>query len=183
MGWGWVGPAISAISSLWQGQAAEDQADDQAKHLKQVAAHNAQISLLDAAAAEKDSIAAEAAYGWKLRRHMQQVDKLVGRARVGFAKAGVAMTGSALDTVVESARAGAEDAALIINEGKTAAERGREVARRYRLLAQYGLRDAAYQAGMIEQAGADEATYQYLSGAAQASKDVYEYGDAEGWWE
>jgi hypothetical protein len=183
MGWGWVGPAISAVASLLQGQAAEDQADDQSDAVKKAAANNAKISLLDAAAAEKDAIAAETAYGWKLRRHMQQVDKLVGRARTGFAKSGVAMTGSALDTVVESARAGAEDAALIANEGKNAGERGREVAERYRLLAKYGLRDAAYQASLIEQAGADKATYQYLSGTAQAATDVYDYGQGKDWWD
>lgn len=180
---GLVGSGISAWSQWQAGESANAKASDQADHLRQVAAANREISLLDASAAEKDAAVAETAYGWRLRRHLVQVGKLVGSARTGYAKGGVAISGSALDTVARIARDGAEDAALIAHEGKTAGDRGREVAERYRALADAGLRDAAFQASLIESAGADQAFYGRLQSASTSLAGVYDYGESKGWWE
>jgi hypothetical protein len=182
--WSLVGTGISAWSSYKQGQAAEERYEDQARNTQQVAAHNAEISLMDATVAEKDAVAAEQAYGRKLRAHMRQVDQVLGKARTGYGKAGVVTSsGSALDTLVDIARAGAEDAALITNEGKTAYERGKNVAARYRRLADFGLRDAAFQAGLLESAGADAASFGRWDAAGKLAEGLYDYGESEGWFD
>jgi hypothetical protein len=188
MSWGdllsFAGTAFGIYSSYQQGQSAKEQYEGQADYTEEVAKHNSEISLLDASVAEKDAIAVETAYGWKLRRHMRQVDQVLGKARAGYAKSGVvASSGSALDTMVDIARSGAEDAALIAAEGKTAYERGKDIAARYRKLAAAGLRDAAYQASMLESAGADAATYGTLSALSVATEGLYDYGDSQGWWD
>jgi hypothetical protein len=179
----YVGTAIELYSDYQQSQDADENSKDQADYLRKTSKHNKEISLLDAAAAEKDAIAAEQASGRKLRIQLRNIDTAIGSTRAKVGKSGVAMSGSALDVVVESARRGAQDSAMIINEGKTAFQKGMDVANRYRKLADYGLRDAAYQASLIESAGADESQYYQYQGAAHFFSAADEHGQQQGWWE
>lgn len=179
-----LGTGIGAFASWMRGKKADDRAEAQAENLRVVAEHNKEISLFDASVAEKDAALGEASYGYRLRNHLRMIDNVVGSAKARLGKSGVALgEGSALDTIIESVRAGAEDAALIRAEGKTLYERRRNIAERYRKLAEFGMRDAANQAALIEDAGADEAMFGTLTAGAQLLGGIFEFGEYKGWWQ
>lgn len=180
---GLLGGLYSSWSSYKAGKDAKKRSKDQAAAELKTADDNAKISLYDADISEADAAAKEYEAGVKLEIQLNQIDKVIGNMRAGFGKSGVAMSGSALDAVIESARDGAKDAEHIVYEGRTASSRRRDAATRYRMLADAGLRDAAAHASIVEDAGLDEARYLKYQGISTGISTVAQYGESQGWWD
>ncbi len=161
---GLIGAGLSIYSKTKEADAVEDQAKAQADAVASSAAANAKISRYDATVAEKDALEVELQAGIALRQHKKKIASLLSSQRAGYGAAGVAInTGSALEVMADTAAEGARDAEMIMYNGQTNAERQRSLAKRYRMLADSGLRDAAAQAALIEDAG------DYTSKALQIS--------------
>jgi len=175
---------LNVYSAVTGAKAAKEQAKEQSAQVVQSAEQNRQISLRDAGVAEKDAMALEVSAGLALRSHLKSAERLVSYQRAKFAKAGVAVgTGTPLEVVAQTAGELAFDAEVLRYEGQTRADRARSLAQRYRMLADAGLRDAAAQAALIEDAGQERSTAYLLSGAAKAVGQGYDIGKGFGWWQ
>lgn len=98
--------AVTAVSQIRQGRAAEAQGKAQAA----IAARNAQLAERQA---EQERVAA-AAEALRLEREGK---RLTGRQRALFAKSGVALRGSPLSVIVETAQDLEADRLTILREG------------------------------------------------------------------
>lgn len=174
-----VGTGLDIYSSYQQAEASQDLGQARAEEVKRAAEANAAISRYDASVAEKYAIAEEVTAGLKLRRHMRLSEQLLGTQRARYAKAGVAPgTGTPLEIMAETAGELAADADIIRYEGQTRAARQRSLAERYRKLADHGLRDAAAQASLIEDAAEAASTAYLLEGAGKAFDAMYDLYEA-----
>jgi len=175
---------LSAVSTFLGAKKSEDQAEAQASQVQAAAAENRRISLYDASVADDDARATEYAAGLALRSHLKKAERLVSSQRARFAKAGVVVSsGSPMDVIAETAGELAFDAEVLRYEGQTRADRYRSLASRYRMLADAGLRDAAAQAALIEDAGEDRSLAYLLSGGAKTIGAGYELAKGFGWLE
>jgi hypothetical protein len=186
-GWGdWLdlaGKAFGIYSDLSAGEAADDAARKQADEYERAAKANAQLSLYDSSVARKDAMAFEQQSAAALAIHMQQVDKVLGAARARLGKTGVSVSeGSALAMQTRIISEGERDALTLMHNGRTGYERRMSAARRYEMLAEKGLRDAAAHASLIESAGRSEQIGHYWSAAGRGAEFVESLGRSEGWW-
>lgn len=166
------------------GQTIESQSEAQAAELKRVAEANAKLSLIDAAVAEKDALAIEFQTQVALGLHLRNTSRLLSKQRALTGKSGVAVgTGSPLDVMADSASEAAKDTELIKYEGRTGAQRSRDLANRYRLLAKHGLRDAAAQSILIQDAARDKTKAVLIEGAGGIFQDIANIGQEKGWWD
>jgi hypothetical protein len=188
--WGWVGDvldiggkAFDVYGEMEKAKDAEQTAERQADEIKRAAEANKEISLYDASVMRKDAVAFEQAAAHALGIHMQRVDKVLGAASARLGKAGVVTTtGSALDLQERIIAEGSRDAVTLMNNGMTGYQRRLSAARRYELLAEKGLRDAAAHASLIERAGHDEQIGHYWSAAGRGAELFDTLGRSEGWW-
>lgn len=189
-GAGWVGDVISIggqalgiYSEYQKGEDADKTAERQADEVKRAAEANRQISLYDTSVAAADAWAYEQAAADAISMHMLRVDKVLGAATARLGKTGVVTTkGSALDLQERIITEGARDALTLMHNGRTGYERRLSAARRYELLAEKGLRDAAAHASLIEQAGRSEQIGHYWSAAGRGAELLDTLGKTEGWW-
>lgn len=176
------GSLLGIFGKVGQGEAAEDYYDDLADEQRRVAEVNRQISLEDASVAEKDAFFAEQSAALALSIHMKKLDHILGSQKARYAKSGVAVgSGSPLETMMSTLEDGLKDAKTIIYNGKTAAERRRDLARRYRKLAEAGLREAAAQAALLEDAGAAEKRGWLFSAGGDLAQGIFALGEEMGW--
>jgi len=164
--WDWVGPVLQGVGTVldWQGNEqaqddAEDYADAQAAELARVAAANAELSYRDAETAmrlgQKKNFEANAKAGLMYNN----LQKLSATQRTRYAKSGVNIKeGSPVEVMEETVAAGAKDIMNIKYGGKSAQSEANSLARRYVTLAENGMRDAAAQASLIQDAADDAIT-------------------------
>jgi hypothetical protein len=178
-----IGGAIAGgVASYNAASAAEDQADAQAAELQRVAKENAKISRYDATVAEEQARAEYDTTVAEFKKHYFDVNKLLAEQKTRFAKGGVAGgTGTPLSVRGNTAKRAYEDGQILLHNGENAVQRQKSLAKRYRMLADAGLRDSAAQASMIRDAGTDAATSYYVSGATNLLNDMYKIGDSFGW--
>jgi hypothetical protein len=177
------GKAVGIYGEMQKAKDAEKTAKSQADEVERAAQANKEISLYDASVAAKDAIAFEQAAADGLASHMLRVDKVLGAAQARLGKAGVALTqGSALDVQERIIAEGSRDAVTLMHNGRTGYERRISAARRYELLAEKGLRDAAAHASLIEDAGRSEQIRHYWSAAGRGAEFFDTLGRTEGWW-
>jgi len=175
-----LGTGIYAVDQA--ADAARDAGSANAAEVQRAAAANAQLSLYDASVAEKDAMAVLFQTGVSLGIQLRETQRILSSQRATYGKAGVAVgTGSPLEVMARSAEAAARDTEMIKYEGRTAAERRRSLAARYRLLASHGLRDAAAQAVLIEDAARDRSKAYWIKGGTDLFKDLTNIGQREGW--
>jgi len=179
----WLGGALQiggAVLGLYgnkkAGDSAKDQAKDQAKENKRAAEANAKISRYDAEVAESNALAEHTATVAQFKKHYYDVNKLLATQRASFAKAGVSVgTGTPLSVFGDTARRAYEDGQTVLHEGENAVERFKSQAKRFRMLADSGLRDAAAQSSLLRSAASDRATGYYIQGATSFASNLYNF--------
>ena len=160
MDWGLAIQAGGAILDWFGGEQQKDavqgQANAQAAEQQRVAQANRELSLLDAETARYTGLnrrfEADASAGLAY----VNMQKLLAAQRTRFAKSGVVISkGSPVDIMEETTKAAAMDIMNIKYKGRSAKAEADSLAKRYELLAEKGLRDAAAQASLIQSAAAD----------------------------
>lgn len=180
---GLVGIGASIWGASQSASAASSAADANAAAVQQTAAHNASISNYDAQVTYGEAQEAFMKTNTELAQHRIQGDLFLATQKTNYAKSGVAVgTGTPLEVMSRTHDEFMKDQLTILNEGKKQVERSESLAYRFLKLGEYGQRDAAAQAGYIQQAGADRSTGAYLSGAATAATQTYQLGFQQGWW-
>lgn len=182
MGWGEIaGAAISLWSSSKEADALEDRADDQADAINSTAAYNKKISDYDVSVAEKDALEIEVQAGLGLQQHKANVRRIISTQRSSYAASGVAMNvGTPVDVMAHTAAEGAKDAEVIRYNGQTKKERQLSLAARYKLLGEGGLRDAAAQATLIQEAGEYESQAMRIDAISDAVTNAFNYYEEMG---
>jgi len=177
------GQAAGIYADVSAGNDADDIAKKQADEYKRVALANRDISLYDASVAAKDAVAFEQQAAVSTAINIERMDKVLGAARASLGKSGVSVSeGSALDLQRQIIMDAERDISTMIHNGKTGYERRMSASRRYELLADKGLRDAAAHATIIEDAARSEQLGHYWSAAGRGAEFVETLGRSEGWW-
>jgi hypothetical protein len=175
------GAALGLIGSHNAAESAKDQAKDQAKEYKRAAEANSKISRYDAEVAENNALAEHAATVAQFKKHYYDTNRLLASQRASFAKAGVSVgTGTPVNVFGDTARRAYEDGQTILHEGQNAVERFKSQAKRFRMLADSGLRDAAAQASLLRSAASDRATGYYIQGATTFASNLYNFDNEFG---
>ena len=171
---GWFGDAVDWVSDNTGGilqtagtvvgflgdsdaeKAAGKSADRQAEEIERVALANREISLSDAAVAKRIGIKNRFEKHAKAGLMYKSLNKLMASQRTRYAKSGVAIgEGTPVDVMEQTLIDGAKDIMNVKYEGQSAKAKADSLAKRYKLLADKGLRDAAAQASLIEEAAED----------------------------
>lgn len=179
---GLVGTGLSLFGSKKQSDAIEENAEASAKAAQEAAAHNSEISIMDAEVMGR--AAREEAYktGIALQQYTNQMNNWMDSLRISAAKSGVAVgTGTPLDVEVYSKKNFIKDLEMIKYNGKKAVEQKTDLALRYRKLADYGLRDAAAYATAILETAKDQANAVIISSLGKAASNVYTVGTNADW--
>lgn len=179
-----VGIAASIYGASQQSSAAQNQANAQAASIAETAAHNAAISGYDAYVARGEAQEAALKTNQELAQHRQLGDFFLGSQVTRFAKSGVATgTGTPLETMARTQDEFLEDEKTIMYEGLKDVQRAESLASRYDMLAEGGLRDAAAQATLVQQAGQDRSNAALIGGVSQVASQTYQLGSNAGWWD
>jgi hypothetical protein len=186
----WLGTTLSVGSSLLSGYSSMRKADDlkkqskaEQRELERVAKDNAELSRYDASVAYKTADRILTRYNVELAQHYDKVDRLLSSQRKTYADRGVRVgTGSPLQVQAQTAFEAEKDAITIRYNGMTAREQAVDAAKRYLKLADKGLRDAANQASIIEDAYNTSINNAQYAGYVNAATSVYDFGVKENWW-
>lgn len=180
---GAAGIGISLFSSKKQSDAAKKVSRQQAENIEKAAAENRKLSLYDASVAMEAAGNERVAMGFKLRQHLEYVNKFLGAQRTRFAKSGVVTTtGSPASVMRETIEKGIEDYQTLRYEGLKAIKQNKSLAKRYRMLADAGMRDAAAQASVVRAEGKAASSAYMLSGISTGLQQIYSLGSDQGWW-
>lgn len=184
MSWGLaLGAGLSLLGALQKSKSTKEAGKDQSKAVKESAAENAALSRYDASVMMDQAQEIQYVTGLKLVQHGKMMEAFIGKQKAAYGKSGVSVgTGSALDVVAHTAKQGALDSQTIRYEGEKARSRALSAAKRYRMLADAGLRDAAATASIIEDTANDLSTGQLYSGIGQFAVNAYVTGESFGWW-
>jgi len=185
-----IGTALSIGGTLLQGRADQQKQDDlkdqsraERAELERVAKDNAELSRLDAANAYETANRLLTKYNVELAQHYRGMDRLLSAQRKSYADGGVRVgTGTPLQVQAQTAFEAEKDALMIRYNGMTARERAIDAAKKYELLADKGLRDAANQASIIEDAYNTSINNAQYAGYVNAATSVYDFGVKENWW-
>jgi len=212
MGWDILGDVIDIGGDLLSGWSSYESKKDQqemyedkskasaktaklnAENVRKAAERNAELSVYDASVAVKNANAAFKSYENENRSFILQAGQLLGQQRTNYAKSGVAVgTGTPLEVNVKTSQELVRDALLIKYNGKTAANQQKDLANRYKKVADNTLEQAIEHAALIEEAGVYDASY--YAKAADATGDaaiyggissglntLYNTGTEQGWW-
>lgn len=180
---GWVSGAVSIGGSLIdyfaseeEKDAIEDAADRQEAEALRVALANKKISLYDARIARRIGMNRRFEADAKAGMMYDNLQALLAAQRTRYAKSGVALKSGTPITVMENTtRNAAKDIMNIKYKGKTAQQEANDLAERYKLLGNKGLRDAAATSALIQETAADRIeakTWEQRSGAVS---NLYEW--------
>jgi hypothetical protein len=179
---GLAGTALGLYSSKKQSDAIEDNAKAEAVATEEAAKHNAELSLHDAAVMERAAREDEYATGVALMKATRDMTLYLGNLRTSAAKSGVAVgTGTPLDIEVYSKKNLVRDIQMIKYNGRKASAVKRELAERYRMLAKFGLRDAAAAASAVMTTANDQAKASMIAGVGTAVSSLYQVGTRLDW--
>ena len=186
MGWGAViqgaGAVLGFLGNKNSSDAAQDAADDQAALTVQRAKHNSKLSLHDATVVELQAAETRVKTRDDIRKHYSIIDKVLSTAKAKYGTSGVVgKTGSARDVLVDIEVEGEKDATRIKYEGEKSYNRLRNLAKRYRNMASYGLSDSAAHAAAISEAGANAATASTIQNWGKLATNIYNIGSNQGW--
>jgi len=153
------GAVLDWMGSESEQDAIDDAADAQAAELARVAKANKELSYQDAKTAlrmgQKRRFQADAQSGIMYNN----LQKLLSTQRTRYAKSGVNLKeGSPVDVMEATTEAAAKDIMNVKYQGKSAQAEANSLARRYVTLAENGMRDAAAQASLIQDAANDATT-------------------------
>ena len=159
----WVSDAISAGGLLLDYFATEDEkdaisnaADAQEAEYMRVALANRAISEYDARVAKNIGLDRRFESEMKAGLMYNNLQKILATQRTRFAKSGVALKmGTPVDVMEETTKRGARDIMNVKYEGRSAKAAADSLSQRYKLLGEKGLRDAAAQSSMIQDAASD----------------------------
>jgi len=187
---GWFDDALDIggdVLDWWQSEEDEDAAKkfgkDAAKEAKRVAKENAKLSRYDAEVAREHALNLRNQTERNKELYYINLDKLLGKQKNAFADRGVIVgTGTPLDVQVQSARAMARDAEIMVNNGNTAIEQARSLATRYEMLAEAGLREGAGAASLIRTQADNAADNIRWERYASGLTSTYDMGKKWGWW-
>lgn len=151
-----IGSAAADIfGNVKKGDESKKIAEQNAEAIRQQAENNKQVSLYDASVAEAQARELYKRNQLELNSFIQQGNAFLGQQKARISKSGVAVgTGSALTVYAKSAYEIQKDVNIIKYNGQSAISRAKSLARRYKILAELGLRDAAAQASIMEETGA-----------------------------
>jgi hypothetical protein len=177
--WTSIAGDIFGIWSDWSaGEKAEDLADKQAERERQKASSNAKLSLYDAGVMEQEARESFRSMHRDLQLHFQMGDELLGQQKVKTAKSGVSVSeGTPVDVMRDTKYKLKSDAELIKYDGMKAVKRSKQMADRYRMLADAGLRDSATYANLIEDSGRnkrDRYRWDMVSRGLESLGDIFE---------
>lgn len=178
--WSAIGGAVSSVVG-WLGaedekDAAEDAADRREDELRRVAQDNKELSLYDADVARKIGINRRFEYEAKAGLMYNKMQTLLSQQRTRYAKSGVALkSGSPVDVLEKTTKDAAKDIMNVKYAGRSAKAAADSLASRYELLAEKGLRDAAAQASLIQEAAADKVDAIQWGQIGTAVSNIYEW--------
>jgi hypothetical protein len=178
-----ISAAVSLFSAFKSKEDTEDNAEANASEVERAAQANREISLYDAQVAEEAAQQESFKSGVEMLYNADKVDKFLSTQKAAYSTTGISLSSVSAQEVMRESRVKAVvDMELVKWNGQKAYEAKRDLARRYRLLADKGLRDAAASATLILEAGKDEATGNYLKGVSNALPAIKSFGDSAGWW-
>ncbi|WP_028313219.1 hypothetical protein [Desulfatibacillum aliphaticivorans] len=170
-----IGQGLGLFSSLMAGGAAESAGKAQAAAIVQAAEANAEISRYDAEVAREDAKEAVFQTSVAVELSAKTMDKILGQQKARFAKSGVMVnTGTPLEVMAQTAVDAATDTELTKYNGLKTRDRQLALAKRYEMMADAGLADAAAQAYAIESAASDRASGYLMTGVTNAASFVFE---------
>lgn len=183
---GGVIQGVSAVAGFFSDSDAEDATKDaasrQADEYERVALANREISLYDAAVARRIGVRQRFEKHAKAGLMYKDLNKLLATQRTRYAKSGVAISkGTPVDVMEQTLIEGARDIMNVKYEGQSAKARADSLAKRYKLLADKGLRDAAAQASLLEEAAEDTADAMQWDKYGKLVGNVYDIGKNYGW--
>lgn len=163
-------------------KAAKKQGDRQAAEIERVAQANREISLRDAEVARRMGLQAKFEADAKAGIMYNDLNKLLATQRTRYAKSGVAISaGSPVNVMEQTLIEGGRDIMNVKYGGDTAKARADSLSERYELLADKGLRDAAAQASLIEEAANDRAQALEWDKITGITEKFYNLGMEWGW--
>lgn len=190
MGWSFggfmqgLGSAFGLYKDEEAKKAAEDAAKAQSNQTLEVAAHNKELSLYDERVTRESAQQAEIQMTAQVAMKSKALDKVLDTQRARMAAGGVIMsTGTALEVQATSAGEAAAEIDQIIHNGEDEVTRRRNLADRYAMLAEYGMKDAVLWANQIEKAGDAKADAFMYDGIGQAITGIYTTYEAIGGYE
>jgi|LSQX01.3.fsa_nt_gb hypothetical protein len=173
MSWGWIWDVINTGAGLYnsyrQSEDIKKAGTRESEEVQRVAEDNKAISLYDADVVEKS--AREQAYrnGIELMIETRNMKQYMGALKASMAKSGVSLSsGTPVDIEVYSQQSFIQDLEMIKYNGKKAEEKQRELAERYRLLADKGMRDSAVWAATILDTAKDKSNSTLIYGITNA---------------
>jgi hypothetical protein len=179
---GLIGAAASLYGSYKQSESIKENAEAQGKSAEQAAAENRELSLMDAEVMERAAREEMYKTGVALQMYTTQMDNWMGALRTSAAKSGVAVgTGTPLDVEVYSKKNFIKDLEMIKYNGMKATEQKYDLAKRYRKLADYGLRDAAAYATAVLETAKDQANASLVTGIGKTASNIYTVGTNLDW--
>lgn len=177
-----AGTVIDWLGSEDEKKAVEKQAEKQADEAKRVAEANKEISLYDAEVARRIGLQKKFEADAQAGLMYNNLQKLLAAQRTRYGKAGVALkAGSPVDVMEQTTIDAAKDIMNIKYKGQSAKASADSLAERYKLLADKGLRDAAAQASLIEDAAADTVEALKWKQYGTAVGDIYTLGKEYSW--
>jgi hypothetical protein len=188
---GWLDAALDiggAVAGLWasdkESDAIKDAAKDQAAIVQSDAKANAELSRYDAAVVRSEASETFKAYQIQLSRAFRIMNARLGSQRTQLAKSGVVSdTGSGVKLQQETLKESYKDIEILRYNGNKAVDRINDLAKRYDMLAEKGLKESAVYASSILDAASNKAEATIMSGWTDFGKNVSEIGTSYGWWE
>lgn len=178
-----------------QARLTQAQAEQNATNIRNAAISNAELSIYDRGVAVKEANEAFKAGELEARNQLYTTGKILAAQKANYGKSGVALgMGTPLEVVSRTASEIVRDALLIKYNGKTASNRSKELANRYKKVAETDLENAFAHAALVEEAGIYDASYYsqradasgsaaLYSTTATAFQGTYDLGYREGWWD
>ena len=171
-----AGGLIDYFGSEDEKKAVSKAADRQEAELLRVAMANKELSLYDARVARDIGITRRFEADMKAGLMYKNMQKLLASQRTRFAKSGVALKmGTPVDVMEQTTKLAARDIMNLKYKGRSAKASADSLSARYKLLASKGLRDAAAQASLIQEAASDREDAITWDQRSTVAKTVYEW--------
>lgn len=187
MSWGDLfsaaGSIVGAYTSYKQSEDAEDRADRQAAEVQRASKANAELSIYDAEVMELAANEEIRSYNDDLIQFNRELNELLATQKTRIAKSGfVTTSGTPLSVMEQTLKTGRKEYAKIKYEGEKRVDYRKSEAKRYRMLADKGLREGSAQASLIREEGQNRSDYYMYAGISQGLTDIYDLGSNAGWW-